>query len=152
MVQKLAKDIMQTEVITLRAEDGVKEAAKILSENNISGAPVVDAQGQVIGIVTDTDLIMQDAKIHFPTYLHLLDGFIYLGSFKKFEENLKKAVGAKVEDVMTRDVLSVSETDSIEDVATIMVDKKVDRLPVLKSNKLLGIITKADIVRSISKK
>ncbi len=112
---------------------------------------MVNKKGKVIGIVTDTDLIMQDAKIHFPTYLHLLDGFIYLGSIKKFEKNLKKAIGAKVKDVMSKEIISVTKDQSIEDVATLLVDKQIDRVPVMEGDRLLGIITKADIVRSISK-
>ncbi len=151
MNEKLAKDIMKTKVITFTPETSVKEAAKKLIENKISGAPVVNKKGKVIGIVTDTDLIMQDAKIHFPTYLHLLDGFIYLGSIKKFEKNLKKAIGAKVKDVMSKEIISVTKDQSIEDVATLLVDKQIDRVPVMEGDRLLGIITKADIVRSISK-
>lgn len=151
MPEVKAKDIMTTDVLTVSEDAEVKEIAKLFSDKRIGGAPVVDESGRVIGMVTDGDLIMQDVKIHFPTYINLLDGFIILGSTKRFEEQLRKAVGAQVKDVMTRDVISVEEETHIEDVATIMVEKNVSRLPVLKDGKLVGLITRGDIVRAISK-
>ncbi len=151
MVELKAKDIMTIDVLTVSKEAKVKEIAKLFSDKRIGGAPVVDESGQVIGIVTDGDLIMQDAKIHFPNYINLLDGFIILGSTKRFEEQLRKAVGAKVKDVMTKDVISVAEDTSIEDVATLMMERNVSRLPVVREGKLVGLITRGDIVRAISK-
>ena len=146
-----AKDIMATNVITINENVSVKEAAKILLDNKIGGAPVVDDVGDVIGIVTEDDLIMQDVRLNFPTYLHFLDGYICLGSLKRFEEDLKKAVGARVKEVMTEDIICVNEDDSVRDVATILVDKKIGRVPVLKGKKLVGIIAKADIIKVIAK-
>ncbi len=151
MADLKAKDIMTTDVLTVSAERPVKEIAKLFSDRKIGGAPVVEEGGKVIGIVTDGDLIMQDVKIHFPTYVHLLDGFIILGSYKRFEEQLRKAVGAKVKDVMTEDVISVEEDASIEDVATLMVERNVSRVPVLREGKLVGLITRGDVVKAISK-
>jgi len=151
MADLKAKDIMTTDVLTVSEETPVREIAKLFSDKKLGGAPVVDDSGKVIGIVTDGDLIMQDVKIHFPTYVHLLDGFIILGSYKRFEEQLRKAVGAKVKDVMTGDVISVEEDASIEDVATLMVERNVSRVPVLREGKLVGLITRGDVVKAISK-
>jgi len=146
-----AKDIMKTDLITINENVSVKEAAQILLENKIGGAPVVNDDGDMVGIVTDSDLIMQDVKLHFPTYLHFLDSYIYLGSLKKFEDDLRKAVGANVKDVMTRDVVSVDGEDSIKDVATTLADEKLSRVPVLKGEELVGIITKTDIMKIVAK-
>ncbi|MDO8886021.1 CBS domain-containing protein [Candidatus Oleimmundimicrobium sp.] len=146
-----AKDIMEANVITIHENTSVKEAAQILLDNKIGGAPVVDDDGDVVGMVTEDDLIMRDVKLNFPTYLHFLDGYIYLGSLKKFEEGLKKAVGAKVKEVMSENIICVNEDDSVKDAATILVDKKIGRVPVLKGKKLVGIITKADIMKTIVK-
>ncbi|HDP70087.1 MAG TPA: CBS domain-containing protein [Actinobacteria bacterium] len=145
-----AKDIMTTDLITINENLSVKEVSRILLEKKIGGAPVLNDAGEMVGLVTEEDLIMQDVKLHFPTYLHFLDSYIYLGGLKKFEEDLKKAVGAKVEEVMTKEVVCVDENDSIKNVATVLVNKKLTRVPVLKEGKLVGIITKTDIMRTIA--
>lgn len=145
-----ATDIMTKNVLTVTEDTSVKEVAKMFAENRIGGAPVV--QGKiVVGMITEDDLIMQDVKVHFPTYIHFLDSFIYLGSLKRFEQELRKAVGARAKDVMSKEVVSVNENDSVEDIATLMVDKRINRLPVLRKGELVGIITKGDIVRAISR-
>jgi CBS domain-containing protein len=146
------RDIMTKELITLKEDTPVKEAARILSEAKISGAPVVDDEGRLIGLVTESDLVVQDVRLHFPTYIQLLDGYIYLpGSLKRFEEEFKKAVGAKVGDIMDTDVVTIDEHATIEDAATLMTEKDVGLVPVLSGNNLVGIIAKRDIVRSISR-
>ncbi len=139
-----AKDIMTSNVVTLKKEMGVEEAAEILLEKGVGGAPVVDDAGNVIGMVTESDLIMEDVK------LHLLSGIIYLESIKAFEEKLKKAVAVKVEDVMSKKVISVTEDTSIEDIATLMIEKGISRLPVMREGKLVGLVSKRDIVRTIA--
>jgi CBS domain-containing protein len=151
-LRKNVRDIMTKEVITFKRNTSVKEAAERLSKANVSGAPVVDDEGRLIGIVTDDDLIMQDIRLHYPTYIQLLDGYIYVpGSFQRFEQEFRKAIGATVGDVMTEEVVTTSEDATVEDVATIMVEKEIGRLPVLTDGKLVGIITKGDLVRAIGK-
>ncbi len=145
-----AKDIMTSNVVTLKKEMGVKEAAEILLEKGIGGAPVVDDEGNVVGMVTESDLIMEDVKLHFPTFIHLLSGIIYLESIKAFEEKLKKAAAVKVEDVMSKKVISVTEDASIEDIATLMIEKGISRVPVVREGKLVGLVSKRDIVRTIA--
>ncbi len=151
MAETRARDIMVTDVLTVSPDAAVKDIARLFSERKIGGAPVVDENGKLVGIVTDGDLIMQDVKIHFPHYISLLDGFILLGSTRKFEEQLRKAVGAKIEDVMTRDVATIDPDISIEDVATLMVERNVSRLPVVEGEKLVGLVSRGDIVKSLSR-
>lgn len=147
-----AKDVMSKKLMTLRKETPVREAAELLSSNNIGGAPVVDDEGRLIGIVTESDLIMQDVKLRFPTYVELLNGYIYLPtSLQRFETELRKAVGARVGDVMSTDVITVDEDTTVEDIATLMVDEDISRVPVMSGGKLVGIVTKGDLVRAISK-
>ena len=142
---KKAKDIMTTEVITVNPDMTVKEVSKLLSKHRISGAPVIE-DDEIIGIISDGDLINQGRKIEFPNYIYLLDSILYLESFKKFETNLKKMIGAKVKDVMTKEVITVSPTTSIEDVATILAEEDIKRVPVTDGNELVGIISRGDIV------
>jgi len=144
-----ARDIMTPDPVTVRRDLSVTEAAKLMVEQRVGALPVVE-NDRLVGIVTEGDLIMQDVKIEFPTYIHLLDGFImYPPATARFESELKKAVGATVADVMTSEPVVVQAATPVEDIATLMVDRDVSRLPVLDGEKVVGIISKSDIVRSI---
>lgn len=149
----IAKDIMSKKVITVEEDMPIKELADLFLKKDIGGAPVVGKEGNLIGMVTEGDLVSQDARIHFPTYIHLLDGFIYLpSSIARYEREFKKHLGQVVKDVMTTDVITASEDTTIEDMATLMVDKNVSRIPILNSEgKLVGLVTKHDIIRALSK-
>ncbi len=143
------QDIMTRDLVTVSPDLPVREAARIMTERRVGALPVVDG-GALVGIVTEGDLIMQDVKVEFPTYIHLLDGFImYPPSTVRFETELKKAVGATVGDVMTRDPVTIHPDAPIEDVATLMVDRDVSRVLVLDGDRLVGIVSKSDIVRSL---
>ena len=151
MAQQLARDIMTPDPITVSPDMSVTDAAHLMATKRIGALPVVDADGALIGLVTEGDLIMQDVKVHFPTYLHLLGGFIfYPGSTERFESELKKAVGATVSDVMTAEPLTVTVSASMEDVATLLVERDVSRAPVLDGERLVGIISKSDIIRALA--
>jgi CBS domain-containing protein len=151
MALQTARDIMTPDPLTVTRELPVTDAAHIMSEKRVGALPVLDEDGKLVGLVTESDLIMQDAKVHFPTYLHLLGGFIfYPGSTERFETDLKKAVGATVEDVMTAEPVTVSPDATVEDVATLLVEREVSRLPVMDGERLVGIISKSDIVRAIA--
>jgi CBS domain-containing protein len=145
-----AKDIMTKDIVIVTEDMSVKEVADLFTKKRIGGAPVLRDK-KIVGIISDDDLIMQDVRIHFPTYIQFLDGIIYLESWKRFEEELKKAVGAKVSDVMTTNVITAGADDSVEDIATTMVDKHINRIPVIENGELVGIITKGDIVKAISR-
>src|SRR5665648_457970 len=118
-----ARDIMTPDPVTVRRDLSVTEAAKLMVERRVGALPVVE-DDRLVGLVTEGDLIMQDVKIEFPTYIHLLDGFImYPPATARFESELKKAVGATVADVMTAEPVVVQATTSVEDIATLMVDR-----------------------------
>jgi CBS domain-containing protein len=146
----LAKDIMTRDVIAVKSQDLVENVIKILMEKNISGVPVVDDDNHVIGIVTEGDLIYRSKKLKIPTFFSILDGYVFLESTKTIEKQLKKMVGYRVEDVMTTDVITVREDQTVEDVATIMTKEKINRVPVVKDERLVGIISRRDIIRSYS--
>ncbi|ADG81526.1 hypothetical protein Tfer_1427 [Thermincola ferriacetica] len=147
-----AKDIMTKEVITARPEQTVREVAKILADKKISGVPVVDEAGKIVGIVTEADLLVQTQKLKVPSYVQLLGGIIYLDSVKEFEEDLRKAVAVQVKDIMTTDVVTVEEDAEIEDIATTMADEGINRLPVVRDGALVGIVSRADIVKALAKR
>jgi len=146
---KTARDIMTADPVTITKDAAVTEAARIMVDKRVGALPVVEG-GELVGIVTEGDLIMQDVKLEFPTYLQLLDGLImYPPATARFENELKKAVAASVGDVMSTDPITVQVDTPIEDVATLFVDRDVSRLPVLDGGTLVGIVSKSDVVRSL---
>jgi CBS domain-containing protein len=150
MAEKLAKDVMSKKVISVKKETSIEELSKILLDNKISGVPVVDDDGALVGIATEADLIVKDADLHFPRYFNLLGSIIYLESLEKFKKNLRKYLGTKVEDIMTVKVVSAKQDTKINEIANLMINKKINRVPVVDDeNKVIGIITRADIVESM---
>jgi len=150
MSELLARDVMVKKVITINKNASVAELSELLIKNKISGLPVVDDSGKLVGIATEGDLIVRDADLHFPRYFKLLDSIIYLESLNKFKRNLRKYLGTKVEDVMTSKVKIVKEDTPVNVVANIMIRNNVNRVPVLDNDgDLVGIITRADIVKSM---
>ncbi|KPK27993.1 MAG: hypothetical protein AMJ61_03850 [Desulfobacterales bacterium SG8_35_2] len=145
-----AKDIMTTNVITVQKDTSVNELAEILWKNKISGAPVLDEGGNVISVVTESDLIDQNKKVHIPTMISILDSVIFLESSKKTEKEIQKMAGNTVKDICAMKLVSVSEDTGLDEIATIMSENKVHTLPVMKDDKLVGVIGKSDIIRSMA--
>lgn len=145
-----AKDIMNEDVIAVKAGDNVENVVRILLENKISGVPVVDEDSKVIGIVSEADLIYPEKSLHLPAFIPILDGIIFLESFKKLEKEIKKMTAYKVEDVMVKKVITVNEDTEVEEVVNILIDKKINRVPVVnEDDKLVGIITRSNILKHI---
>ena len=145
-----AKDIMTKNVVTINQEASIEELSELLLNNKISGVPVVDNDGKMVGIATEGDVIVKDTDLHFPRYFKLLDSIIYLESLTKFKNSLKKHLAIKVSEIMTTRVVSCLPETLMEDVANLMVDNKVNRIPVISEDgKPIGIITRADIVKSM---
>ncbi len=147
------EEIMTTDVITVSTSDSVEQCAKLLQEHNISGLPVLDESGKVAGIVTEGDLIRRASRIKAPGYLEILGGLIYLGSPKKFVDELQRAMSLEAGQLMTKNIISVKPADEIEEAATLMVEKGISRLPVLDADgKLVGIVSRRDIMSRLYSK
>ncbi len=145
-----AQNIMTSEVITVKENATVRELAALLLTSNISGAPVVDDAGKVIGVVTESDLIFQNKKVHLPTAFAILDAFVFLERPEKMELELKKIAGSKVGDICSRKLISVGPETELEELATLMAEKKIHTLPVMSEGRLVGVIGKSDIIRTIA--
>jgi len=144
------KDIMTTEVVTVTKETTVMALAKIFAERHLSSLPVLGGDGDLIGIVTETDLVEQDKNLHIPTVISIFDWVIYLESDKKFEKELKKMTGRAVGDIYSTDVVTVSPETSIADVADLLSSRKINALPVVEGKKLVGIVSRIDLIRSMA--
>ncbi len=147
---KTAKDIMTEEVITIDPETSVEEAAELMSQYNVSGLPVLE-NGKLVGIVTEKDLIIKDKKLHFPEYINLIGGIIYLESYKKFQEEFKKYIAVKVNDLMTKHVETINPDTPVSEIAELMSKEEVNRMPVLDGDELVGIVTRGDLIKNMSK-
>ena len=145
-----AKDIMSQEVITVNENATVRELASLFMVNNISGAPVVNDAGKMIGVVTESDLIFQNKKVHLPTAVAILDAFLFLERPEKMEKELKKIAGSKVGDICSHDLICVTPETGLEELATLMAEKKIHTLPVMADGNLVGVIGKSDIIRMIA--
>ncbi|MDD4894835.1 MAG: CBS domain-containing protein [Candidatus Omnitrophica bacterium] len=146
----LIKDIMTKNVITVNPEMDIHKLAELFVSKNISGAPVVDKSAKLLGIVREEGIIFQDKKVHLPTFVSLSVGFLALGT-GRYDEEIKKIAANKASDIMEKDIATISPDMTIEDVATLMLEKEAYYLPVLDKGKLAGVVTKKDIVRAIAK-
>ena len=111
---------------------------------------MLDENGSVVSVVTESDLIDQNKKVHIPTMISILDSVIFLESSKKTEKEIQKMAGNKVQDICAMELVSVSEDTGLDEIATIMSEKKVHTLPVMKDGTLVGVIGKSDIIRSMA--
>lgn len=142
--------VMTKDVLSFSPDDNVRAAMQQMVDRGIDGAPVLDAAGTVVGVLTSSDLIVQEAKLHFPTIVSILGATIERPREKeRFDKEMQKALGASVGEVMHRDAVTIGPDDTIEDAATLMHDHDVSRLPVVDDAGLVGIIGRNDILRAI---
>jgi CBS domain-containing protein len=143
--------VMTANPTTVKRETSLTEAIKIIAEKRISGLPVVDDSDKLIGVISETDLMWKETGVEPPPYVMFLDSVIYLENPARYEKEIHKALGQTVGEVMTAKAISIRPEDSIKDAARLMHDKHVRRLPVVNEmDKVVGIITRGDIVRSMA--
>ena len=143
------KDFMTKEVITVSPETEIVHATKLLLENRINGVPVIDGTGKLVGILCQSDLISQQKKLPVPSFFTFLDGLIPLTSMKQFEKEVQKIAATTVAQAMTPKPVSVSPDTGIEAVAALMVDNNFHTIPVVEEGRLVGIVGKEDILRTL---
>jgi len=142
---------MTTDVLSFRPADTVESAARALSERRLGGAPVVDDDRVVVGLLEDDDLIVQDTRLHFPTVISVFGAYLELPSaLHRFESDLRKAVGATVADVMDVDAPVCREDDTLETIATSLHERNASRMAVVDDDgRLVGVVSRGDLVRAI---
>src|SRR5215210_7353291 len=138
-------EIAHEEWPTLGPDDTVESAIKLFAESGASGAPVVDS-GRLVGIITEGDLIFQDADVKAPGFLDILGGLIPLGSWDEYRKEALKSAGVTVDELMTSDLITTSPDASLAEASTIMAEKRVKILPVAEGDVLHGVITRMDIL------
>ena len=142
--------VMTTDVLTFRPDDDVTDAMGQLVDRGIDAAPVVDDEGGVVGMLSASDLIIEESRFHFPTVISILGANIELPSaHRRFDEEITKAFASKVAEVMEDDPVTIGSDATVEDAATLMHTKDVSRLPVIEDGRLVGLVSRGDILRAI---
>jgi CBS-domain-containing membrane protein len=147
---KTASDIMTQDVVTVNKNQPISDLSKIFIENHFNGVPVLDNTGKVVGVVTQGDLIEKNKNLHIPTVITLFDAVLFLESEKKFEDDLKKLTGSKIEDIYHKNLITVSPDTYLSEIITLMAEKDIHTIPVLDGEKLIGIIGKRNIIREMA--
>jgi CBS-domain-containing membrane protein len=144
-----AKDIMTKEIITVAPETEIAQAAKMLLDKRINGVPVVNQAGKLVGILCQSDLISQQKNIPIPSLFTLLDGYIPLTTSKRMDKEVEKIAATKVAEAMTARPVTVDPETEIATIASLMVEKNYHTLPVVEAGKLVGIVGKEDVLKTL---
>ena len=149
---KTAAEIMDADVPTVTREEDARRAIELLAQTDLGAIPVVDTEEKVVGIVSESDLVLseEESDLHLPHYLDIMGGIVFVGSMKGFEERLNKAFATNVRDLMTPDPVVASVDDTAEAVARKIADAHHNHLPVVDGDgRLAGMVTRADALAAL---
>jgi CBS domain-containing protein len=146
------RDIMETNVPPVYPDDPVEHVVGVLRDHELPGVPVINEGGRCVGIITESDLILagETEDLHLPHSIELFGGIVFLESTKKFEERLRKAIGAKAADVMTEDPITIGPDASVAEAARMIARHKHNRLPVVEHGRLVGVVTRIDVLDALT--
>ena len=144
------REIMATDVVTVRRDTSVNDIARLMSERDISGVPVVDDAHRVVGIVTELDVIVRNTRLEMPAFIQILDGRIPLETPGHYRKRLQHMLGTHAADIMTAEVVAIGPDDTVEDLAELMVKRRLNPVPVVENGILVGIVSRADLIRMMA--
>jgi CBS domain-containing protein len=145
-------DIMERDVPTVGPDDDVETVIATLRRHEVPGVPVVNDGGRCIGIITEADLVLSEegADLHLPHYIELFGGAIFLEPLKGFEDRLRKAFASKASDLMTEDPITIEPGATVREAARIIARRKHNRLPVVEHGRLVGVVTRLDVLDALA--
>jgi CBS domain-containing protein len=145
-------EIMDPNPVTVAPDASVQDVVAALRKHELPGLPVVDADGQLVGIVTEADMVLPDDQgdLHIPHYVNLFGGTVFLEPLGRFEERLRKAFAASAEDMMTRDPDTVGPDASVREAALLIHESGHNRLPVVEDGRLVGVVTRLDVLGALA--
>ncbi len=149
---KTAADMMDSDVPSVSPDEDARAAIDLLAKTDLGAIPVVDGDRKVVGIVTESDLILSDEQsdLHLPHYLNIMGGIVFIGSMKGFEKRLDKAFATEVAELMSADPVVVHTYESADRVAKKIADKHHNHLPVVdEDGRLAGMVTRADALAAL---
>jgi CBS domain-containing protein len=148
----LVREIMTTEVVTVRRDTSVNDIAKLMGERDISGIPVVDESNHVVGIVTELDMIVRNTRLEIPAFIQILDlARIPLERPGHYRDRLRHMLGAQAADIMTEQVITIGPDAEAQDLAELMVKRRLNPVPVVENDVLVGIVSRADLIRMMAR-
>jgi CBS domain-containing protein len=148
----VVREVMDSNPETVGPDARVEDVVKTLRENELPGVPVVDGDGRCVGIVTEADLVLQDndGDLHIPHYINLFGGTVFLEPLSRFEGRLRKAFASKASDMMSADPDTVGPDTDVRDAARHIHDTGHNRLPVVEDGKLVGVVTRVDLLGALA--
>lgn len=144
-----AKDIMTTDVVAVTTETSIKDLAKRFVETRFSNMPVLDENGKLVGVISETDLVEQQKPLHIPTVMAIFDWVFYLDSEKKFKEEVDRVTATKVGELCSKNLVTCSPDTTVRDLAALMSRHKVHLLPVVENDKMIGVVARLDLIRAM---
>ena len=146
------REYMDDDPATVTPDTSAEDVARLLGTHELHGVPVVNEADRCIGIITENDLVMADEEgdLHIPHYIELFGGVVFLEPLRRFEGRLHKAVAATAADMMTPDPITVEADDSARKAARLIADRGHNRLPVLDGGRLVGVITRVDVLGALA--
>lgn len=141
---------MTTDVVTVQEDTTIEQLAKVFVDRNITGVPVLSADGTLVGMVTEHDLISQNKKLHIPTVMRLFDAFIPLEGSASIEKEIKRMSASTVGEICTRELITITGETPLDEIATIMSEKGVHHLPIVEDGKLAGVVDRHDVIEGIA--
>jgi CBS domain-containing protein len=143
---------MDTNPVTVSPDTSVEDVVAAMRKHELPGLPVVDADGQLVGIVTEADMVLQDDQgdLHIPHYVNLFGGTVFLESLHRYEDRLRKAFASSAKDMMTRDPDTVSPDTSVHEAARLIHDSGHNRVPVVEDGRLVGVVTRLDLLGALA--
>jgi CBS domain-containing protein len=144
------REIMTMDVITVRRGTSVNDIAKLMHERDIGGVPVVDEANHVVGIVTELDMIVRNTRLEMPAFIQILDGRIPLETPGHYQKRLRHMLGTSAADIMTEKVVTISPDADVEALAELMVKRRLNPVPVVENGVLVGIVSRADLIRMMA--
>ena len=146
-------EIMSTDVLAFHRDTSLEEAVSELSRRGISGAPVVDEDGELVGLLDDSDLLLSEARVHAPSAVEILGAYIPLpGSMDRFRDEVQHALARTVGEIMDPDPPVLEPTATAEDVATAMLERDVSRVPIVgPDRRVVGIVSRGDLVAAMGR-
>ena len=146
------REIMDADLPTVRPDDTVETVIHVLRERDVPGVAVINEGGRCVGMVTESDLVIADEEgdLHLPHMISLFGGVVFLERFGRFEDRLRKAAAAEVEDMMTRDPITVDGDADVRDAARLMSEHRKNRLPVVEHGRYVGMVSRADVLEALA--
>ena len=145
--RRRVRDVMTTDVVKVHPETNVSEIARLMSEHDISGLPVVDEADRVLGVVTEMDMMIRNTQFKMPAFIAFLDAIIYLETPGHYRERVERVLGTTAGEIMSEPAVTIGPNASIEELAELMVDRRMNPVPVVEDGRLVGIVSRSDIIR-----